>query len=168
LKAEGDFVLLRRDEIPLTYNPKRVKRMKEISAGGLVYRILEDELQIQLIQDRYGKITLPKGKMEAGETVEQTALREIFEETGIIGQIMEPIALICYQFVHPKAGQIDKEVHYYLVKAIGGTIQAQVAEIRGVEWLTPKEAWRQQKNAGYSNNDNIVRNAYQLLGLEVD
>src|SRR5437016_4242502 len=98
--------------------------MKEISAGGLVYRMVGDELQIQMIQDRYGKITLPKGKMEAGETVEETALREILEETGISGRIIEPIALICYQFNQPKVGLIDKEVHYYLVEAIGGTIQA--------------------------------------------
>ena len=56
--------------------------MVEISAGGLVYRMEKDELQVQMIQDRYGKITLPKGKMEAGETIEETALREILEETG--------------------------------------------------------------------------------------
>jgi 8-oxo-dGTP pyrophosphatase MutT (NUDIX family) len=142
--------------------------MKEISAGGLVYRMVDDELQVQMIQDRYGKITLPKGKMEPGETVEETALREILEETGIIGRIVEPIALICYQFVHPKAGVIDKEVHYYLVEAIGGTIQAQVEEIRGVEWLTPAVAWRQQTNAGYDNNKNVVRNGLELLGVDVD
>ena len=41
--------------------------MKEISAGGVVYRRTEEgKLQIQLIQDRYGKVSLPKGKMEAG------------------------------------------------------------------------------------------------------
>jgi hypothetical protein len=40
--------------------------MKEISAGGLVYRMVEDELQIQMIQDRYGKITLPKGSGRNG------------------------------------------------------------------------------------------------------
>ena len=52
-------------------------QMKEISAGGVVFRRVDGALQIQLIQDRYGKISLPKGKMEPGETVEQTALREI-------------------------------------------------------------------------------------------
>jgi 8-oxo-dGTP pyrophosphatase MutT (NUDIX family) len=120
-----------------------------------------------MIQDRYGKITLPKGKMEAGESVEETALREILEETGIAGRIIEPIALITYQFVHSKTGVIDKEVHYYLVEAIGGTIQAQVEEIRGVEWLAPMEAWRQQKNLGYENNEDVVRNGLKRLGIEV-
>jgi 8-oxo-dGTP pyrophosphatase MutT (NUDIX family) len=142
--------------------------MVEISAGGLVYRWEKDELQVQMIQDRYGKITLPKGKMEPGETIEETALREILEETGISGRIIEAIALITYQFVHSKSGVIDKEVHYYLVEAIGGTIQAQVEEIRGVEWLTPMEAWRQQKSLGYENNEDVVRNGLKRLGIEVN
>jgi 8-oxo-dGTP pyrophosphatase MutT (NUDIX family) len=142
--------------------------MVEISAGGLVYRWEKDELQVQMIQDRYGKITLPKGKMEPGETVEETALREIMEETGISGRIIDSIALITYQFVHSKAGLIDKEVHYYLVEAVGGTIQAQVEEIRGVEWLTPLEAWRQQKTAGYDNNEEVVRTGLKRLGIAVE
>jgi 8-oxo-dGTP pyrophosphatase MutT (NUDIX family) len=141
--------------------------MVEISAGGLVYRWEKNELQIQMIQDRYGKITLPKGKMEAGETIEETALREILEETGISGRIIEVIALITYQFVHSKSGVVDKEVHYYLVEAIGGTIQAQVEEIRGVEWLAPLEAWRQQKSSGYENNEDVVRSGLKRLGIEV-
>jgi 8-oxo-dGTP pyrophosphatase MutT (NUDIX family) len=142
--------------------------MVEISAGGLVYRWEKNELQVQMIQDRYGKITLPKGKMEAGETIEETALREILEETGISGRIIEAIALITYQFVHSKSGVVDKEVHYYLVEAIGGTIQAQVEEIRGVEWLAPLEAWRQQKSSGYENNEDVVRSGLKRLGVEVN
>lgn len=142
--------------------------MVEISAGGLVYRWEKDELQVQMIQDRYGKITLPKGKMEPGETIEETALREILEETGISGLIIEAIALITYQFVHSNSGIIDKEVHYYLVEAIGGTIQAQVEEIRGVEWLAPLEAWRQQKASGYENNQDVVRVGLKRLGIMIN
>jgi 8-oxo-dGTP pyrophosphatase MutT (NUDIX family) len=142
--------------------------MVEISAGGLVYRWEKDELQVQMIQDRYGKITLPKGKMEPGETIEETALREILEETGISGRIIEAIALITYQFVHSNTGTIDKEVHYYLVEAIGGTIQAQVEEIRGVEWLAPMEAWRQQKSSGYDNNEDVVRIGLARLGIVIN
>src|SRR4051794_35576124 len=115
---------------------------KEISAGGLVYRWREGILEVQMIQDRYGKITLPKGKMESGETIEQTALREILEETGIEGQIIKFITQIGYQFSMPDAGTIDKEVHYFLVEAVGGVQQVQIEEIRGVEWLSPQEAWK--------------------------
>ncbi|MFF2481633.1 NUDIX hydrolase [Paenibacillus sp. NPDC058071] len=143
--------------------------MKEISAGGVVFRHTEDgALQIQLIQDRYGKVSLPKGKMEAGETVEQTALREIAEETGLIGKIIEPIDQIKYQYHDEAKGTVDKEVHYYLVEAIGGTLQAQVEEIRGVDWFEPADAWRRQKQSGYDNNNRILAGALRLLGLPAD
>lgn len=143
--------------------------MKEISAGGVVYRRTEQgKLQIQLIQDRYGKVSLPKGKMEPGETVEQTALREIVEETGLEGIIIAPIDQIKYQYEHEKWGKVDKEVHYYLVEAVGGSLQAQVEEIRGVDWFDPQEAWKRQKQSGYDNNHRIVAGAFQLLGLQTD
>lgn len=142
--------------------------MKEISAGGVVYRQKGNGIQIQMIQDRYGKITLPKGKMEPGETVEQTALREIAEETGITGTIKQPLETISYQYTLPGIGLVDKEVHYFLVEATGGELQAQVEEIRGVEWLEPMEAWRQQVEAGYDNNHTVVKKALQQLGYEVE
>ncbi|RJE89870.1 NUDIX domain-containing protein [Paenibacillus sp. 1011MAR3C5] len=142
--------------------------MLEISAGGVVFRHNEQgQLQIQLIQDRYGKVSLPKGKMEAGETVEQTALREIAEETGLEGKIVAPIDQIKYQYEHAEYGTVNKEVHYYLVEAVGGKHQAQVEEIRGVDWFEPMEAWRRQKQSGYDNNHRIVAGALQLLGLSV-
>lgn len=142
--------------------------MKEISAGGVVYRRIDGKLQIQLIQDRYGKVSLPKGKMEAGETIEQTALREIVEETGLEGVIISPIDQIKYQYEHHKLGKVDKEVHYYLVEAIGGSLQAQVEEIRGVDWFEPHEAWKLQKQSGYENNHRILAGALQQLGLQLD
>lgn len=142
--------------------------MKEISAGGVVYRVFEGRIQIQLIQDRYGKITLPKGKMEQGETVEETALREIREETGIHGEIRKPLEIIRYRYQLPQSGLVYKEVHYYLVEAVGGKLQPQVEEIRGVEWLEPPDAWRRQKKNGYANNDSVLQKALVELGLQVE
>ncbi|PYI51810.1 NUDIX hydrolase [Paenibacillus flagellatus] len=142
--------------------------MKEISAGGVVYRTREGRTEIQLIQDRYGKTTLAKGKMEPGETIEQTALREIREETGIVGRIVAKLEQVDYQYTHAEHGVVDKEVHYYLVEAEGGELQAQVEEIRGVEWLDPAEAWKRQTSSGYGNNDSVLRKALDTLHIEVD
>lgn len=139
-----------------------------ISAGGVVYREVDGLLQIQMIQDRYGKITLPKGKMEKGETVEQTALREIAEETGIQGEIRSKLETISYPITDPASqGMMEKQVHYFLVEAVGGKLAPQVEEIRGVEWLQPLDAWRQQLASGYGNNHSVLRKALASLGIEV-
>lgn len=140
---------------------------KEISAGGVVFRKAGDRLEIQLIMDRYGKISLAKGKMEPGETVEQTALREIEEETGIVGEIISPVDIIKYTYINPVHGEVDKEVHYYLVEAKNGTLRPQLEEISGVDWYDPQEAWEKQDQGGYDNNDNIVRKALSLLDIHV-
>ncbi|MNS64900.1 Diadenosine hexaphosphate hydrolase [compost metagenome] len=140
---------------------------KEISAGGIVYRRVQDQLQIQLITDRYGKISFAKGKREPGETIEQTALREIVEETGVTGRIVQPIDIIAYTYQHPQHGNVDKEVHYYLVESVSGDLRAQVEEIRGVAWYEPKEAWEKQQKSGYDNNDFILEKGLKLLGLEL-
>ena len=137
--------------------------MKEISAGGVVYRYVGDTLEIQLIQDRYGKISLPKGKMESGETTEQTALREIREETGIGGRIVSLIEVIKYTYKHHAKGDVDKEVYYYLVEAVDGQLQAQVEEIRGVEWVSPEEAVKLQRTRGYANNERVLLQALDKL-----
>lgn len=142
--------------------------MKEISAGGVVYREREGHKEVQLIADRYGKMTLPKGKMEPGETIEQTALREILEETGIEGAIVGFIERVDYQYEHAVHGSIDKEVHYYLVEATGGQLRPQIEEIESVQWLEPLEAWKRQQQFGYKNNDSVVRKALKAMRIEVD
>ncbi|GAB2703565.1 NUDIX hydrolase [Paenibacillus thermoaerophilus] len=140
--------------------------MKEISAGGVVYRNVPGGVEIQIIQDRFGRATLAKGKMEPGETIEQTALREILEETGIRGRIVEPLEVISYRYEHPTKGLVDKEVHYYLVEALDDRLTAQAEEISGVEWMTPEAAWRTQLASGYDNNDIVLRKALRRLGRE--
>ncbi|MEF2964738.1 NUDIX domain-containing protein [Paenibacillus sp. M1] len=139
---------------------------KEISAGGVVYRKDAGRLQIQLITDRYGRLSFAKGKREPGETVEQTALREIREETGIAGRIDGLIDIIAYTYNDPVRGAIDKEVHYYLVESRGGELRPQLEEIRSVAWYEPMDAWEKQQKSGYDNNDFILEKALNMLGLE--
>lgn len=142
--------------------------MRELSAGGVVFRKVSRQLEIQLIQDRFGKISLPKGKIENGETPEQAALREIEEETGIRGRIVAPLARIRYQYELPHQGVVDKEVHYFLVEAVDGSLEAQIEEINGVEWCAPSDAWNKQRKDGYENNDEVLREALSRLGYEVN
>jgi len=142
--------------------------MKEVSAGGVVYRRLDGRIEIQLIRDRFGRITLAKGKMEPGETYEETALREIEEETGIRGRIVAPIERVTYSYTGRDNETVDKEVHYFLVEAVSGTLRAQEEEIGAVGWHPPEEAWRLQREMGYDNNDRVLAGAFRLLGIGVE
>lgn len=139
----------------------------EISAGGIVYWREADELRIQLIRDRYGRISYAKGKREPGETVEQTALREIREETGIHGRIQALIDIIAYTYRHPAHGAVNKEVHYYLVEYQSGALKPQLEEIRSVDWYSPAEALENQLKFGYDNNDFILEKALAMLGVRL-
>ncbi len=142
--------------------------MKEVSAGGVVYRKRDGQIQLLMIEDRYGKMTLAKGKQEPGETLEETALREILEETGVRGKLIAPIEIVRYQYQHPQTGEtVHKEVHYYLVEALTDEVTAQIEEINAVQWLPPREAWERQQAEGYLNNESVLRRALAQLKIEV-
>jgi 8-oxo-dGTP pyrophosphatase MutT (NUDIX family) len=137
--------------------------VKEISAGGIVFKQVGQELKVLMIEDRYHKMTVPKGKQEAGETLEQTAIREIEEETGIQGSIIQPLNKVYYQYTDQERGHIDKEVTYYLVQAIGGEVDVQIEEINQVFWMDIEAAREAQQKKGYGNNQEIFDAAYQIL-----
>jgi diadenosine hexaphosphate hydrolase (ATP-forming) len=139
--------------------------MKEKSAGGVVFRRLSGCVEILLIEDRYGHWTLPKGKQEPGETDEETALREIWEETGIRARIVSPLHTVQYQYEHPDKGMVDKEVVYFLAEADSWRMTPLLAEIRGAFWLSPDEAWQRQQEGGYGNNLPVLEAAFRKLDI---
>ncbi len=83
--------------------------------------------------------TLPKGTPDPGETIEQTALREVEEETGLRVQILEPLSAISYVFVQ-NGVRIDKTVHYWLMEPIGGDLALHDREFERVQWVPFDEA----------------------------
>ncbi len=142
--------------------------MIEISAGGVVYRKQDERLSLMLIEDRYGKMTLAKGKQEPGETLEETALREILEETSVRGKLICPLETVYYTYLHPITGEkVNKEVYYYLVEALTDDLTAQIEEIRAVHWYTPLDAWKNQQKRGYKNNESVLKKALAHFGIEV-
>jgi len=116
------------------------KRVDEVSAGGLVIdttgtkglligrRDLKDQSRQRLLW------SLPKGHIEAGETPEQAAIREVAEETGIESEISRALGVIDFWFM---AGgkRIHKTVHHYLFKEVGGELSPQVSEVDDVAWF---------------------------------
>src|ERR671938_363979 len=103
---------------------RRLRRVDETSAGGLV--VADDGVtgpRAALIgrTDRRGRLlwSLPKGHIEAGETPEDTAVREVAEETGIVGEVVAPLGIIDFWFV-ADGRRVHKTVHHFLLRAIGG------------------------------------------------
>ena len=82
--------------------------------------------------------SLPKGHIEAGETPEMAAIREVQEETGIQSEISRALGVIDFWFM---AGgkRIHKTVHHYLFKETGGNLQAQIEEVDEVGWFPLEE-----------------------------
>jgi 8-oxo-dGTP pyrophosphatase MutT (NUDIX family) len=73
--------------------------------------------------DRRGRLlwSLPKGHIEAGETPADTAVREVAEETGIIGEVVAPLGIIDFWFV-AEGRRVHKTVHHFLLRAVGGAV----------------------------------------------
>lgn len=117
---------------------KRPATAEETSAGGLVIDEDAQPPQAALIGrlDRRGRLmwSLPKGHLEAGETAEQAAIREVHEETGIDGVIVKPLGTIDFWFV-AEGRRIHKTVHHFLMRATGGSINADDPEVATVQWF---------------------------------
>jgi len=83
--------------------------------------------------------TLPKGTPSAGETTEQTALREVAEETGLEVRIIGPLPSIEYAFIQDGT-RIQKTVHYFLMEPTGGDLARHDHEFQAVRWVPFAEA----------------------------
>lgn len=119
---------------PIRKNPG--KRVEEVSAGGLVVdKSGEMGLLIGRI-DKRGRMlwSLPKGHIEAGETPEEAALREVREETGIKSSITRSLGVIDFWFM-AEGKRIHKTVHHFLFTEKSGKLEAQISEVDDVKWF---------------------------------
>ncbi|VBA45095.1 Putative mutator protein MutT4 [Mycobacterium attenuatum] len=125
--------------------PDRLRTVHETSAGGLVIDGIDgprDEQVAALIGriDRRGRMlwSLPKGHIEMGETAEQTAIREVAEETGIRGSVLAALGRIDYWFV-TDGRRVHKTVHHYLMRFLGGELCDEDLEVAEVAWVPIQE-----------------------------
>jgi 8-oxo-dGTP pyrophosphatase MutT (NUDIX family) len=121
----------------------RLRNATATSAGGIVVRYEEGIPQLVVGSRRREPDgvtwTLPKGTPHAGETAEQTALREVGEETGLRVRITAPFDSIEYFFVQ-RGTRIHKTVHYFLMEPTGGDLARHDHEFDQVRWLAMRDA----------------------------
>lgn len=105
------------------------------SAGGVIYRLAEGRLEVALIATSGGaRWGLPKGHVFEGETPADAARREIEEETGLSGEVLQPLETIEYWF---RAGRtrIHKFVDLFLLRYQHGEVVPQEAEVDDARWF---------------------------------
>jgi 8-oxo-dGTP pyrophosphatase MutT (NUDIX family) len=128
--------------------------LREFSAGALVLRRMRKQWWIAVIEpgregepdDRKEVVALPKGNLDAGEEPQQTALREVFEETGLRAEPITRLDSIRYVYVRKWAGgeKVFKVVTFYLMRYLSGRIgeitDEMKHEVRRAYWMPLQEA----------------------------
>lgn len=111
--------------------------------------------------DRRGRLlwSLPKGHIEDGETAEQAAVREVEEETGIIGCVVAPLGTIDFWFV-AEDRRVHKTVHHFLLRALGGELSDEDVEVSEVAWVPLAEL---ESRLAYADERRLIRRATELL-----
>ena len=122
---------------------------REISAGGVLVRVMRGRPMVAAIRPQgkpEGLWALPKGKIDAGEDPAETAVREVWEETGVHARLLEKLGDVKYVYTRRDGERVFKIVSFYLLQAGRGRIddideqmRIEVAEAR---WLPLEEAPR--------------------------
>ena len=150
---------------------------REISAGGIVLREISGTWHVALIEPRRDEsnpprkharasLALPKGLVDPGEKPVVTAVREVLEETGIVGEAVTKLADIKYVYVRTLGDgeRVFKVVSFYLLRYLSGEIDDITPEMR-IEvkralWVPLAEAAMQ---LAYSNERKVLRQAFDYL-----
>ena len=111
------------------------------AAGAVCWRLIDGKMNVLLVHRTvYGDVTIPKGKVDPGETMPQTAVREIEEETGLAVALGVPLGESRYSLGNGR----EKVVQYWAAEVHPAEIQRSTfvpnSEIAAIEWVTIKKA----------------------------
>lgn len=120
---------------------------REFSAGGVLLKSIRGQLMVAAIRPRgkaEGVWALPKGNLDPGEQPAATAVREVFEETGVHGHLVEKLGDVKYTYTRRSGLRVFKIVSFYLLRAgrgrIGDIEERMRIEVDEARWLPLDEA----------------------------
>jgi len=142
---------------------RKLKTVRDVSAGGVAYRQGADGIEVVLVgRHEPERWVLPKGTPNPGESLAQTAVREVAEETGIQVRLIRPLHDIQYWFVLHGVRHY-KTVHFYLMEAIGGDTSLHDHEYDEAAWFPIGEA---ERRLSFANERLVVtRAATEIAGI---
>lgn len=140
---------------------RKINCIYEKSCGAVIYRINEkNDVRILLVKNHNGKCwTFPKGHIEMGENEQQTALREIKEETGLSVEIIPGFRQTSS---YRPFGKIRKTAVFFLAKADKSIVSMQPSEIDYYLWVSIDEAMRMCR---HENDTNILKEVRKKLAV---
>jgi 8-oxo-dGTP pyrophosphatase MutT (NUDIX family) len=142
------------------HDGRRLKTVRDVSAGGVAYRRTPEGIEVALVgrlePERW---VLPKGTPTRGESMDQTAIREVAEETGLQVRLIRPLMDIDYWFVLHGTRHF-KTVHFYLMEAIGGDTSLHDHEYDVAAWFPIEDAARR---LAFANERTVLERAADEL-----
>jgi 8-oxo-dGTP pyrophosphatase MutT (NUDIX family) len=133
---------------------------REVSAGGVV---VHDGQVLVIVPTRRAAdgsqvLALPKGHLDAGETVVQAATREVREETGMVVEPVQELGEVRYWYVRDRR-KVAKSVHFFLFRLLGGDLADHDDEVLEARWIGLSEA---QKALSYAGEREMVARALAI------
>jgi 8-oxo-(d)GTP phosphatase len=132
-----------------------------LAAGAVCWRLVDGTPQVLLVRrPRHRDVSLPKGKVDPGETLPQTAVREIQEETGLAVHLGAPLGVVEYALPNGR----PKAVYYWAAevseRAVANSTFAANDEIESLEWTTIGAA---RRSLSYEHDVDVLDRFAELL-----
>ncbi|MBI5026960.1 MAG: NUDIX hydrolase [Nitrospirae bacterium] len=135
---------------------------RQISSGGVIFKFSDGSVNVALVAVKDKTVwCLPKGLVDKGEEPRATALREVEEETGLVGEVIDKIGDISYwYFLKNENIKYHKTVHFFLMKYLSGNTEDHDMEVDDAKWFPIEEA---EQVLSYKGDREILRKAKEMI-----
>ncbi len=145
---------------------ERMQTVEQVSAGGVAFREIDGRIEIAIIlTNPERRWQLPKGMIDAGESAEQAAVREVREEAGIDTDLIAPLDKTEYWFSAERNGErtrLHKFVHWFLMRYRSGNVEDHDDEVIEARWEAVETALEMLV---FKNERDVVEKAVNTIAL---